>query len=415
MSRVLRDTLDESNFVVEGTGVRVRDQGGRWYLDARSALWNVTLGYDHPKLLAALHAQADQLPFGTLLSYGRPPAVSVEFAKALAARLPENLRHIRLGSTGSQMTEGAMLLSRFFRHATGEPERTAVISFEGSYHGMGPGATTLSGVLRGAHSWCGPALPDVHHVSPYGDWTGAVTKRVEELGGERVTAVIVEPLMGSVGVIPDAGDLVRLAAYLAAQGIHLIADEVTTGYGRTGHLSRVLQLGVVPDILVLSKGITAGYVPGAAIAVNDAIFDPLFELESGEAFLHGSTTDGHPLAAAVGLAVLEVLYEDGLMATVEAKGKVLQEALEQVHKENVPGGEVSGVGLMQRFRLHDADGQPWSVEKIDRLHAACEEAGLLTSIGDACLWFLPPLVITERECEEIAERMVEAFRALRGR
>lgn len=412
MSKVLRDTLSSDNILVEGQGVRVRDQGGRWYIDARSSLWNVTLGYDHPKLIAAVQAQLARLPFATLLSYGRPPDVTVEYARALTGRLPEGLRHIRLGSTGSQMTEAAVLLSRFFRRATGEPGRSAVISFEDSYHGTGPGATILSGIMRKGHEWCGPTLPGVHHVPAHTKWADAVASKTAELGAGRVTAVILEPLMGSAGVIPAAEDLIELAAFCADQGIHLIADEVSTGFGRVGHLSRMLQLGIVPDILVLSKGITGGYVPLAALAVSDAIFDPLFELPSGEALMHGSTTDGHPLAAAAGLAVLEVLYEDGVLATVEAKGKLLQENLKRVQREHVPDGDVEGVGLMQRLRLRTADGQPWTAQDVQRLHAACERSGLLCSIGSGCLWFLPPLVITEGDCEEIKERLSAGFQAL---
>jgi adenosylmethionine-8-amino-7-oxononanoate aminotransferase len=411
MRTFLRDTLSADLFLVEGHGVYVRDQGGQWYLDARSSLWNLTLGYNHQKIVAAMRRQLDRLPFATLLSYEHPPAVTVEFANALAARLPAGLRHIRLGSTGSQMNEAAILLSRFFRQVTGHPGRTVVLSFEGSYHGTGPGATVLSGCLRAAHGACGPALPDVQQVPADGEWTAAVRDRVESLGADRVTAVIVEPLMG-IGIVPAPADLIQLASYCQARGIHLIADEVSTGYGRVGHLSRLLQLGISPDLLVLSKGITAGYAPGAALAVRDEIFDPIFELDS-QAFVHGSTTDGHPLAAAAGLAVLEVLFDDGLIATVPAKGKVLQDILAQLHREYLPGGEVSGAGLMQRFQLHDGDGSPWPWAQVLRLHAECENAGLLVSLGDGCIWFLPPLITTEQECEDIGARFGAALAALR--
>ncbi|WP_328847620.1 aminotransferase class III-fold pyridoxal phosphate-dependent enzyme [Streptomyces sp. NBC_00258] len=405
------ENLDSGSFLVEGRGVRVRDQAGRWYLDGRSSLWNLTLGHDHPKVISAIREQLDSLPFGTLLSYGRPPAVSIQFANALAARLPAGLRHIRLGNTGSQMTESAVLLSRFFRQEAGEPRRTAVISFDGSYHGTGPCATALSGHLQKAHEWCGPLMDDVHQVPAEGSWHKAVQEQVAALGPDRVTAVIFEPLMGSVGTIPDPGDLARMVDYCRGQGIHVIADEVTTGYGRIGHLSRVLQLGIHPDMIVFSKGITAGYVPGAALAVCDEIFDPLASAASGRAFIHGSTTDGHPLAAAAGLAVLEVLYEDGVMDSVAHKSEVLRAALERVQREFVPGGEIAGTGLMLKFALRDEQGQTWSREEVNALHAACEEAGLLVSIAIEGLWVLPPLVISVQECEEIAELMATALKA----
>ncbi|HEY1616908.1 MAG TPA: aminotransferase class III-fold pyridoxal phosphate-dependent enzyme [Streptosporangiaceae bacterium] len=413
MRGFLRDDLSRDQFLVEGRGIYVRDHGGKWYADARSSLWNVALGYGHPRVTAAIRRQLDLLPFATLLSYSHPAAVTVEFANALAARLPGRLRHIRLGSTGSQMTEAAMLLSRFFRQATGEPERIAVIAVEGSYHGTGPGASALSGCLLPVRGWNGPVLPGVHHVPAGGPWAAAVRELAGDLGEDRVTAVIIEPMMGSTGVIPADDDLRELAGYCRARGIHLIGDEVTTGYGRTGHLSRLLHLGIEPDLLIFSKAITAGYVPGAALAVHDEIFDPVFLLDTGQAFVHGSTTDGHPLAAAAGLAVLAALYEDGVMAAVPAAGELLQDALAALHREYLPAGEVGGAGLMRRFQLRGPDGSPWPMAEVMRLHGQCEENGLLVSAGAGCLWFLPPLVISDGQITEVADRFGDALAGLR--
>jgi adenosylmethionine-8-amino-7-oxononanoate aminotransferase len=413
MRNFLEDTLSTGQLLVEGSGIRVRDQGGTWYIDARSSLWNLALGYGHPKVVAAMRRQLDQLAFGTLLSYEHPPAVSVEFANALAGRLPAVLRHIRLGNTGSQMNEAAVLVSRFFRRVTGEPGRNAVISFEGSYHGTGAVAGQLSGIMGYARDWCGPTFPEIHHVPSEGSWTEAVRTKAESLGADRVTAVIVEPLMGSSGIIPRDDDLIELAGFCRSQGIHFIADEVTTGYGRVGDISRVLQLGITPDLLVLSKGITAGYMPGAALAVHDGIFDPIFELDNGETVKVGSTADGHPLAAAAGLAVLDVLYGESLIEVVPARAKTLTGVLAPLHGEYLPAGTVAGAGLMQQFQLRQADGSGWPFGEVRRLHAECEKAGLLVSMGLSCIWFLPPLIVTDSECEQIAERFGDALAGLR--
>jgi adenosylmethionine-8-amino-7-oxononanoate aminotransferase len=413
MRGFLNDTISRDQLLVEGRGIYVRDQGGRWYADARSSLWNMALGYGHPKVTAAIREQLDKLPFATLLTYAHPAAVTVEFANALAARLPSGLRHIRLGTTGSQMTEAAMLVSRFFRHVTGEPERTAVIGIDGSYHGTGPGAAMLSGCLRPMREWNGPALPGVYHVAAGGEWAQAVRDQADSLGAEHVTAVIIEPMMGNTGIIPSDADLRELAGYCRGQGIHLIGDEVSTGYGRVGHLSRLLQLGIEPDLLVFSKGITAGYVPGSALAVHDRIFGPLYELDTGQAFMHGSTADGYPLAAAAGLAVLDVLYEDGLIETVPRTGDLLQEALAELHREYLPAGEVSGAGLMRRFQLYGADGAPWPAAEVMRLHEMCENNGLLVSVADEGFWFLPPLIVSGDEVALIASRFGDALADLR--
>ncbi|GLZ28697.1 aspartate aminotransferase family protein [Lentzea sp. NBRC 105346] len=379
------------DFLVEGDGVRVRDRSGRWYLDGRSTLWHGTLGHNHPKVIAAIQEQLNTLALGTLLIYDRPAEVTVRFAEALAAQLPDGLRRIRFGNTGSQMTEAAVLLSRYHRRITGERDRTAVITLWGSYHGQGAGATPLSGMLADRVDWCGPLLPDVHHAQYHGSWASSIAKVAARLGPDRVTAVVIEPVMGTTGVLAEQQDLAELAKYCRDNGIHLVADEVSTGYGRVGALSRSVQLGVVPDMLVLAKGITAGYLPAAALVVNERIYQ---DLKDAEPFPHGSTTDGNPLAAAAGLAVLDVLFGDGLIDTVIPKGEVLRKALEQ------QGFDVAHAGLLQRVAL---PGQTF--DQVSKLRRACEDNGLLVSAGLGCLCVLPPLVITEDDCREIAERL----------
>jgi adenosylmethionine-8-amino-7-oxononanoate aminotransferase len=413
MSRSLRDRLTPDDFLVSGEGVRVRDRAGRWYLDGRSSLWHGTLGYSHPKVVGAIERQLRTLSLGTLLFYDRPPEVTVRFARALAGRLPAGLRRIRFGSTGSQLTEAAILLSRFHRRMTGQPDRTAVVSLWGSYHGMGAGASRLSGMLADRHDRCGPLLSDVHHADFTRSWAGSVTRVVDRLGADRVTAVIVEPVMGHTGVFADVEDLRALASFCRSAGVHFIADEVSTGYGRVGALSRVEQLGIVPDMLVLAKGMTAGYLPAGVLAVADRIYDDLADTPAGDGFPHGSTMDGNPLAAAAGSAVLDVLYGEGLIDTVDERGKVLHDVLCRVQKDHVSAGEVAGAGLLQRLALRTDDGFPWSTPQVDQLRKACEEQGLLVSGGLGCICVLPPLVITDEECAQIGDRLDAAFTTLR--
>ncbi len=409
MATMLRDMIDDGKFLEEGEGIRVRDRAGRWYLDGRSALWNVTLGYRNPVVTEAIIKQLAELPMATLLSYDRPAAVTVEYARTLATHLPDALRHIRLGNSGSQMTETAVLVSRFHRRVTGEPDRTDVICLQGSFHGTGPTASALSGL----NPLGSTTDAQVHHVSPEGSWSHNVAKCTEQIGPERVTAVMIEPIMGTYGAVPDAADLGDLARYCRSQGIHLIGDEVSTGFGRTGALSHLVDLGIEPDMLVLGKGITSGYVPAAALAVGDTIWDAVFDPPSGAGLPLGSTTDGHPLAAAAGLAVLRVLYDDGLLATVAGKGKVLLQALTSIRDEFVPAGDVAGAGLMCRFALRDGNGERWAQSDVGLLRRTCEAKGLLFSSGLGCVWFMPPLITSESECGEMANIVASAFTELR--
>jgi adenosylmethionine-8-amino-7-oxononanoate aminotransferase len=385
--------------IVEGRGARVCDAAGRWYLDAKAGLWNVTLGYDHPTLVAALERQLRTLPAGCLVRGERPPQVSVELANALAARLPAGLRRIRLGTSGSQLVEAAVLLSRCARVAEGTPRRKEVVALRGAYHGAGPGAWALTDMPH-SHELYGPLLPGVRRVPAALD---ALEEALAEAGPERVTAVILEPIQGDRVVTPSAAYLRGVRELTERHGVHLIADEVATGTGRTGAVSLAVELGVVPDLLVLGKGLTSGYVPATALAVSDRLYDLLYD---GPAFAHGSTADGSPLAAAAGLAVLHALFEEGLLEHVRQIGAVLERRLVELRDGVEEVVEVGGAGLMLGVRLAD-----WPVGRMRRLGAACAEAGVLVqTLGDRVV-LVPPFVIDERDCDEIVEAIASAVAA----
>jgi adenosylmethionine-8-amino-7-oxononanoate aminotransferase len=406
--------------VVEGKGIRVRDRGGRWYLDARSCLWHATLGYGHEGVENAIRRQLATLPIATGLAYGRPAAVTIEYANALAARLPEGLRRIRFANSGSQIVEMAVMVSRYHRRLSGDPQRTNVIALWQSYHGAGPGASALTGSLL-YHMNSGPLAGDVHHAAPpsSSDETraDAVRAKVEELGADSVTAVMVEPVLGNLGLALSPGYLRDLAALCAETGIHLILDEVSTGFGRVGALSRGLDVGVRPDMLLFGKGITAGYLPFAAMAVSERIYRDAFTPRDGVPFLHGSTSDGHPLGASAGLAVLEALDEDDLLAGATARGELLRSVLRATGERHAVVAGVDGVGMMVRVLVAKDDGTPLDPGEqvaipqgeVPTLHRRCEQAGLLVSMGPNCLILAPPLVTTEDECLEIADLLDRAL------
>jgi adenosylmethionine-8-amino-7-oxononanoate aminotransferase len=411
--RVWFERADLDLCLVEGRGARVRDVGGRWYLDARSGLWNVTLGYDHPMLVEAIERQLRTLPTGPLCRYERPPRVSVEFANALAARLPEGLGRIRLGSNGAQMTEGAVMLSRSVRVVEGTPERKQVVALEEAYHGAGPGAWALTD-LPEYHDLYGPLWDGVHRAPGYaGDAEAALAgleQVLHEAGPERITAVILEPVQGSRVVTPSVAYLRGVRELTARHGIHMIADEVATGMGRTRGVSLVVELGVVPDMLVLGKGLTSGYVPGTALAVSEEIYDLFYEGPVG--FAHGATADGSTLAAAVGLAVLRVLFDQGLLEHAQRIGALLEQRLAELAGRVEPVVETGGLGLMHGVRLADPDGTPWSPERMRSLHDACAEAGMLIQTLFDRIVLVPPLVIDDRDCDQIVETVAAATAAV---
>src|ERR671930_983881 len=341
MKAFLARRLRADRFLVAGEGIRVRDAAGGWSLDARSSCWTLGLGYSAEPVKEAIRRQLDELPNATLLAYARPAAVTIEYARALRDALDSRLPYLRFGNSGSQMTETAVLLSRFARTLEGTPERTGILSFQFSYHGLGPGASALSGLAANFNA-CGPLLPDVHLLPVEGGWAANVARSLEELGPERTSAVIVEPQMGSRGFVPDPDHLVAVADLCRRHGVHFVADEVTTGFGRTGALSRRLHLGIEPDMVVLGKNVTSGYVPIGVLLVSEPLYELAAMPEPPRILTVGSATDGHPVAAAAGLAVLRIYERDGILEHVRSVGSFLRERLRALHAEAI------GVGAVQR-------------------------------------------------------------------
>jgi adenosylmethionine-8-amino-7-oxononanoate aminotransferase len=283
-----------------------------------------------------------------------------------------------------------------------------VVALRDAYHGAGPRAWALTDVPH-YHELYGPLLPGVRRAPAFaGDADAgldALGRALAAARPERVTAVILEPIQGDRVVTPSAAYLRGVRELTERHGIHLIVDEVATGMGRTGAVSLAAEVGVVPDLLVLGKGLTSGYVPATALAVSDRLYDLLYD---GPAFPHGSTADGSPLAAAAGLAVLHALFDEGLLEHATRIGAVLERELVQLRDGVEAVVEVGGAALMQGVRLADADGAPWPVDRMRRLGAACAEAGVLIQTLADRIVLVPPFVIDERDCDQIVEAIASA-------
>ncbi|HET8643419.1 MAG TPA: aminotransferase class III-fold pyridoxal phosphate-dependent enzyme, partial [Pseudonocardiaceae bacterium] len=356
--------------MVHGEGCRVVDAAGRSYLDGRAGLWNATLGYSNQRIGAAIAEQARRLPVAQLIRYDQPPAIALEYARRLVEVLPGELSHVRFGCTGSQATEGAVLLSRFVRTVAGERERTHVIAFRYSYHGTGGLANALSGE-RPLHALSCPLAPDVHHVPAWD--LAALREAVERIRPERVSCLIAEPILGTDVREAPPGMLAEIRELCTELGIHLILDEITTGFGRTGSIAAFERTGVIPDLAVFSKGMSSGYQPLSAVVASQAIFDAALAVPGFE-FPHGSTADGHPLAMAAGIAVLDELADGTVFANVTERGAALTGRLRALIGHTPYVHEVRGAGLMIGVELRDAAGQPVAAAGMAAVRQACTEA-----------------------------------------
>ncbi|MFI7026119.1 aspartate aminotransferase family protein [Micromonospora sp. NPDC049900] len=411
-------------FLVSGAGSHLEDAAGRRYLDARSSMWNVTLGYSCESVKQAMTRQLDVLPSGTVMRYEHPPQVTVDYAAALVALLPQPLRHVRFGNTGSQMTEAAAMLSRFYRRMTGETDRHTVIALHDAYHGTGPLATALTDepIL---HDYSAPIDGHVVHVSTpppvtcdpdacTGECVRPVLDAIESVGVDRVTAVMFEPVSGTSFRPAPEHYLETLIVECRRRGIHTIADEVTTGAGRVAAMTYVERLAEVPDMLVLGKGLSAGYFPLAALVVASDIYQALADPPVRLGFPNGSTTDGHPIGAAAGLAVLDILTADGFLPAVRRRGAELVEMLDAASQADPRIGAVRGVGMMLGVELRDADGELWSLRDVHDLRGVCREHGLLTSYAGGVMPLLPHLTVSTDDCRELVERFAKAVAAYRS-
>jgi adenosylmethionine-8-amino-7-oxononanoate aminotransferase len=400
--------------LVSGHGCFVRDVSGREYLDARSALWNASLGYSNGRIIAAIVRQLGALPVAQLIRHDQPAQVALTYADRLVTALPEYLRHVRFCSTGAQAVEGAVLLSRFIRIQDGQPDRTQVLALWDGYHGIGGLAASLTGE-RPLHEVLAPLSPGVHHVAPMD--AGALRAAIDRIGPRRLTAVIMEPVLGTDVVELPPGYLRQVQGLCQAQDIHFILDEITTGFGRTGSMTVAGRLGLSPDMLLLSKGITAGYAPLSAIVVTEDILERALAGSAG-VFPHGSTADGHPVAIAAARALLDELADGSVLANVTARAAQLTSQVGAMAGRQLDTGGVRGIhgcGLMIAVELADRRGQPLSAQVMHEVKQCCRDEGLLVSICNSLVVLTPPLVITSGEVELLVDLLGRGLARALGR
>jgi adenosylmethionine-8-amino-7-oxononanoate aminotransferase len=243
----------------------------------------------------------------------------------------------------------------------------------------------------------------------------SLVELIDELGADRVTAVMLEPVLGSFTRPVPHRYLNRLAEECRSRGIHVIADEITTGAGRAGSMTVSERLESVPDMLVLGKGLSAGYFPLAALAVSGSIYDALFGSERRVGFLNGSTTDGHPLGMAAGAAVLSLITAPGFFESVRDTAAALTAQLRDALADCPWVSEIGGEGMMIGVELVYPDRTPWSLSDANRLRLACRDHGLLTSFSRGVLPLMPPLTISPDDRAELAGRLAKALREFEPR
>jgi len=373
---------------VRGQGSSLFDASGKRYLDLYAGIAVSTLGHAHPKLTAAIAAQAGKLLHVSNYFFNEP---NVRLAEKLC-RLTQMDRAFFCNS-GTEAIEATLKLARRHFHVQGQTERQRIIAFRNSFHGRTLGALAATGQDKYKDGF-GP-LPGVTHVG-YGDLAA-----VRAAMGPDVAGILVEPVQGEGGVLPaPPGFLRELRTLASSTGTLLLADEVQTGIGRTGKFLAFQHEGVQPDVVALAKALGGGVPIGAMVCKK-------FLQEALPPGSHGSTFGGNPLASAAALAVLDVLENDGLLAQVVERGEELGLLLNKTASKYPKLVEcVRGRGLLQALVLR---------EGVDarKVMTNLQESGvLLTIAGGQALRFSPPLIITRAELEEgvaLLDRALSAY------
>ena len=419
---------------IGGQGVYLTDVDGKRYIDASGGAAVSCLGHQHPDVLAAMHAQLDNLAYAHTSFFTSDAAE--ELGDELIAHAPAGLSHIYLVSGGSEAVEAALKMARQYFVERGETGRRNFIARKQSYHG-----NTLGALAVGGNAWrrqqFAPILTESHYIDPcyeyryrHADETleaygiraaDQLEAKILELGPETVIAYVAETVVGAtLGAVPPApGYFKRIREICDRYGILLILDEVMCGMGRTGTLHACEQDGIAPDLMTVAKGLGGGYAPIGATFVGKRIYDA-FANGSG-LFQHGHTYVGHPLACAAALAVQRVIRRDRLLDNVQARGQQLGQALRQRFGDHPNVGDIRGRGLFWGVELvSDRESKaPFDAKlKLNaRIKAESLARGLMVypmggtidgRSGDHVL-IAPPFICNASEIDTIVDRLGEAI------
>ncbi len=425
-----RQWVEGEPLVIErAEGNYLIDSEGRRYLDGVSSLWVTVHGHNRPEINQAIREQLDRMAHSTLLGLTHPGAA--ELAERLVGVAPEGLARVFYSDNGSTAVEIALKLAYQYWQLAGQPRKRRFLHLEHSYHGDTLGAVAVGGIPV-FHEVFGPLLLDTLSVPaphPYRHPSGgsadevrdlalAALARTLELRGDEIAAFILEPLVqGAAGMlVHPPGYLARAAELCRRHDVLLIADEVATGFGRTGTMFACQQEAVTPDFLCLAKGLTGGYLPLAATLTTPRVYD-LFLAEAPRerrAFYHGHTFTGHPLGCAAALASLDLFEKDAVLAGLPLRVERLNSGLARFLATHPNVGDVRQRGLMIGLELvaDRASAAPLPPDDVTgaRVCAAARKHGvLLRPLGDV-LVLMPPLSISVEEIDLLVTAVEEAVR-----
>lgn len=405
--------------LVQAKDMHYTSGDGRSVLDATAGLWCANAGHCRPSIVEAIRKTATELDYAPSFQLGHP--LAFELASRIAALMPEGLDRVFFTNSGSESVDTALKIALACQRARGQAGRTRLIGRERGYHGVGFGGISVGGIVNNRRQF-GTLLTGVDHLPHTHDlahnaftrgrpqWGAHLADELERIvglhGAETIAAVIVEPMAGSTGVlVPPVGYLERLREICTKHGILLIFDEVITAFGRIGGVTAAGTLGVTPDIITMAKGLTNAAVPMGAVAVSRAVHDSIVEsAPEGIELFHGYTYSGHPLAAAAGIATLDLYRDEGLFNRASELGGYWEDAVHSLKgKRHVI--DVRNIGIVAGIELESRPGA--TGKRAAELFHKCFDNGLLIRVTADIVALSPPLILEKGHIDEMVGRIAE--------
>jgi beta-alanine--pyruvate transaminase len=396
---------------------------GRQILDGTAGLWCVNAGHCRESITAAIREQAGVMDYAPPFQMGHP--LAFELAKQLVGMLPTGIDRIFFGNSGSEAVDTSLKIALAYWQAKGEPQRVRFIGRQRGYHGVGFGGISVGGIEANRRQFAAQMLPAVDHLPHTHDlstnaytrgqpangahFADALEEMVAKYGASTIAAVILEPVAGSTGVIiPPKGYLQRVREICDKHGILLIFDEVITGFGRLGTSFGATKFGVTPDMMTVAKGITNAAVPMGAVCARGSIYDAIVNSSAaGIELFHGYTYSGHPLAAAAGLATLELYRSEALFERAASRESYWADAVHSL-RGSPHVIDLRNIGIVAGIELEPRAGAP-GARAFDVFLKCFEDGVMIRSTGDT-LALSPPLILEKAHIDRMFDVVGNAIK-----
>ena len=424
MTNLVRHEREGPLILDEGHGVYVKDIEGNEYVEGMAGLWCTSLGFDNERLIEAALAQMRKLPtYHTFFHRSNMPAI--DLAEKLLAMAPVPMARVWFANSGSEANDHMVKFVWYYNNARGKPEKKKIIAREHGYHGIAVSSGSLTG-LPAMHKGFDLPIPNVLHTGSHNHYRCAhpgegeeafAARRAEELerlilaeGPDTVAAFVAEPVMGAGGaVVPPKTYFEKIQQVLAKYDVLMVADEVITGFFRTGRRFACETFGIRPDMLILAKQLSSAYLPISAVLLNEKVYGPIRELSGEHGVLGtGFTYSGHPVPAAVALETQKIYDEMDIGAHVRKVSKHAQERLAAL-KDHPIVGDASGVGLIGSVEIvkDKETKESFDPSLAPYVSDACTRRGVILRActgGGVRIAFCPPLIIREPELDLLFDR-----------